>query len=59
MNMIPYIKDSQGRAWYICRDCGNKEMRQYNFCPVCKNTARNTNPEYLSALARLIASGRH
>lgn len=58
MNMMPYIRDSKGRVWYICRDCGNKEMKQYNFCPVCKNISRGTNPERLSALARLIASGR-
>lgn len=55
-NMINYIRDRKGRTWYICRDCGNKELYQPDFCPVCHNVGRNPNPRYREALANLIAS---
>jgi len=35
-NMIPFAV-IHGRQWYICRDCGHKEMKKYDICPVCKN----------------------
>lgn len=56
-NMLYYITDRKGRAWYICRDCGNKEMKKYNFCPVCKNTGKNPNPKFLRELANVIKAG--
>lgn len=55
-NMINYIRDRKGRTWYICRDCGNKELSQFTFCPVCKNVGQNPNPRFREALANLIVS---
>lgn len=55
-NMIPFAVIS-GRQWYICRDCGNKEQRKYNFCPVCKNEQKTTDPQKINAIAVLMASG--
>lgn len=54
-NMIPYAVIS-GRQWYICRDCGHKEQRKYNFCPVCKNEHKGSK-KVQNAIALIIAAG--
>ena len=53
-NMIFYLKDKKDRKWYICCTCGNKELKQYSFCPVCKNEGENPNPDFRRELANVI-----
>ena len=55
-NMVYYTTDKNGKIWFICRDCGNKEHFQFTFCPVCKNEREHQNPEFRSALKTIIAN---
>ena len=56
-NFIRFFTDSKGCTWYICVDCGNKERKKYNFCPVCKNTERNPNKELQALIAFIATNG--
>lgn len=55
-NMVKYAYINHVQ-WYICIDCGNKERKQYNYCPVCKNTERNPNKELRNVLDLFILKG--
>lgn len=57
-NMIFFMTDRRGGEWFICRDCGNKEHYQTDFCPVCKNVRPHQNPEFRAALGNLIATAK-
>ena len=56
-NMLFFAKDKKGRDWYICKDCGNKEMSRFLVCPICHNEP-NQDKEKREALNNLIINAR-
>ena len=57
-NMNYFFTDKSGRAWYICKDCGHKEMWKPVFCPVCKNKYRCTNQDKKQVIDMLINNAK-
>lgn len=55
-NFIKYCV-IHGQTWYICIDCGHKERKKYNFCPVCKNTERSKSKELQAVILMIAKNG--